>query len=138
MVTIVRLDFSPCAAARVSSAHTSANSLAFSSPPFNTPSFNTPCFTILSYLILSYRILSDLIFSTPPFNARALLHVEHRRHARSKSIFLPEKAARGAPPEDYERTDGELNWRQRVDLASELAAQKHRVGGKKATRGGPT
>ena len=48
------------------------------------------------------------------------------------------KAARGAPPEDYERTDGELNWRQRADLASELAAQKHRVSGKNTARGGPT
>jgi hypothetical protein len=44
-----------------------------------------------------------------------------------------EKAARGAQPEKEERTDGELNWRQRADLASEVAAQKHRVGGKKAT-----
>ena len=58
--------------------------------------------------------------------------------AAVRAAVKAEKAARGAPPEDYERTDGELNWRQRADLASELAAQKHRVGGKKATRGGPT
>ena len=48
-----------------------------------------------------------------------------------------EKAARGAQPEEEERTDGELNWVQRARLASEVAAQKHRVGGKQATpRGG--
>ena len=58
--------------------------------------------------------------------------------AAVRAAVKAEKAARGAPPEDYERTDGELNWRQRADLASELAAQKHRVGGRKATRDGPT
>ena len=47
-------------------------------------------------------------------------------------------AVRAAVKADYERTDGELNWRQRADLASELAAQKHRVSGKNTTRGGPT
>ena len=40
--------------------------------------------------------------------------------------------------EEEERADGELNWVQRARLASEVAAQKNRVGGKKATRGGPT
>jgi hypothetical protein len=67
----------------------------------------------------------------------------HGRRARGGTIEFraavkAEKAARGAQPEEEERTDGELNWVQRARLASEVAAQKHRVGGKKATRGGPT
>ena len=58
--------------------------------------------------------------------------------AAVRAAVKAEKAARGAQPEEEERTDGELNWVQRARLASEVAAQKHRVGGKKATRGGPT
>ena len=37
------------------------------------------------------------------------------------------RAARGAQPEEEERTDGELNWRKRADSANEVAAQKHRA-----------
>ena len=58
--------------------------------------------------------------------------------AAVRAAVKAEKAARGMLAEEEERTDGELNWRQRANLASQLAAQKNRVGGKKATRGGPT
>ena len=38
-----------------------------------------------------------------------------------------EKAARGAQPEEEERTDGELNWVQRARLASEVGAETPRI-----------
>ena len=50
--------------------------------------------------------------------------------AAVRAAVKAEKAARGAPPEDYERTDGELNWRQRADLVSELAALLFALTGK--------
>ena len=46
-----------------------------------------------------------------------------------------EKAARGAQPEEEERTDGELNWVQRARLASEVGAETPRK--KKSFSGWP-
>ena len=55
--------------------------------------------------------------------SRCCRKVGSRRYVRRSRRIKAEKAARGAQPEEEERTDGELNWRLR----------KHRVGGKKAT-----
>ena len=44
--------------------------------------------------------------------------------AAVRAAVKAEKAARGMLAEEEERTDGELNWRQRANLASKLATQK--------------
>ena len=42
--------------------------------------------------------------------------------AAVRAAVKAEKAARGMLAEEEERTDGELNWRRRANLASQLAA----------------
>ena len=67
----------------------------------------------------------------PHAGAAVLLHGRRARGGtiEFRAAVKAEKAARGAQPEEEERTDGELNWVQRARLASEVAAQKHRVKG---------